>query len=94
MELIAFVIMSTSSSAIMVYNFYNNTLDEDSSKSLKVLGIIALILLIIGNIFYFISAYFSYRLFKLKFFEKLGSKVIVHSKIYYFNFRDLHVDSI
>jgi hypothetical protein len=72
--------MSTCSSALLIYNFFKYVLDNNDSTTYSVLGIISVVLLSIGNIIYFISAYFSYSYFELIFFEKLGAKVFLHSK--------------
>ena len=80
-ELFAFLLMSTISSALFIYNFYKYVIAKTNSDWYNAFGITSIVILSIGNIIYFISAYFSYEYFQLKFFEKLGAKVILHSKI-------------
>jgi len=75
--------MSTISTFLLIYNYYANVLGLDpnvvSNKSLfDVVAILAIIILVIGNITYFISAYFSYILFSEKKLERVGGKVIFH----------------
>jgi len=81
-ELIAFLIMSTISSCLLVYNFFTYVINSDAVKDEKglytVLGSICVSLLILGNISYFISAYFAYNHFELIFMEKFGAKEIYH----------------
>jgi len=36
-------------------------------------------ILLIGNVVYFVSAYYTYQLFEGKAIEKLGAKPIIHS---------------
>jgi len=43
-------------------------------------------ILVIGNIVYFVAAYYTYRLFEGKAIEKLGAKPAVHSKIIFYYF--------
>jgi hypothetical protein len=72
--------MSTCSSVLLIFNFFKYVISKNDSTAFTVLGIISIVLLSIGNVVYFISAYFSYSYFELVFFEKLGAKVILHSK--------------
>ena len=71
--------MSVTSSTLFIYNFFHYDLQRTDSNLFFYLGITGIVLLLIANIVYFISAYFSYGYFELKFFEKLGGKEILHS---------------
>lgn len=70
--------MSTCSSALFVFNFYYYVVLKSELPLYDAIGIIAIFFLTIGNIVYFISAYYAYGLFKIKFFEKIGAKQILH----------------
>jgi len=73
--------MSTCSSALCMINYYKYVITKSNSTLNTTFGIVSIVLLSIGNIIYFITAYFSYGYFQLKFFEKLGAKIILHSKL-------------
>jgi hypothetical protein len=73
--------MSVASSILFIYNFFHYDIDQSQSGLLFPFGVTGVVLLSIANIVYFISAYFSYGYFQLKFFEKLGAKEILHSNI-------------
>ena len=85
--------MSTCSSVLFIFNFYKNIIPKTDSTMYFVLGIVSIVFLSIVNIIYFISAYFSYGYFELKFFEKLGAKEILHRK-YKINFFNLLIIEI
>jgi len=92
-ELIAFLIMSTTSSTLSVLTmfylaFSNNSEEEKTSKTIYILGIVSGIILIIGNLVYFFTAYFSYEYFEEKFFEKLGARLKFHNMFYWVQFNN------
>jgi len=93
LELIAFLIMSTTSSVLSVLMIFNlattkNDEEETMNKAAFVLSIIAGVILILGNLVYFFTAYFSYDYFEEKFFEKLGAKLKYHKMFYWVQFNN------
>lgn len=71
--------MSVCSSIMLIYIYFSNVVLNSYSLAYTVLGIVSIVFLILGNFIYFIAAYYSYGFYQLKFFEKLGSKAILHS---------------
>jgi len=88
LELIAFLIMSTTSSVLSVIAIFYLSVSEggDEYASAYVIGIISCVILILGNIIYFFTAYFSYDYFEEKFIEKLGAKLKYHKMFYWVQF--------
>ena len=88
-ELIAFLFMSTISSITAVIMIFLFAIDSENkvfkiylnkSHGFFIFGIIAAIILILGNLIYFITGYFSYEYFEEIFISKLGAKLKFHSK--------------
>jgi len=95
LELIAFLIMSTTSSVLSVLMIFylskKPTEGEEGEGAMEtsyVLGIIAAVILILGNLVYFFTAYFSYDYFEEKFFEKLGAKLKYHKMFFWVQFNN------
>lgn len=80
--------MSTSSSALFIFNFYKYVIAKNEKVYYDVIGIVSIVLLSIGNIVYFVSAYYCYSYFQMKFFEKLGAKVILHRIFFWVQFNN------
>jgi hypothetical protein len=70
--------MSTISSVLLVVNYFIYIVSKNDTTAAYAGGIVAMIVLLIGNIVYFITAYYAYTIFEEKFFEKLGAKESMH----------------
>jgi hypothetical protein len=52
------------------------------------MGILSMIILSTANLLYFISAYYSYGVFRFRFFSKLGSRPAIHSMFTWVQFNN------
>jgi hypothetical protein len=80
--------MSTVSSVLLVINYYSFIVEAIDSEASRICGIIAIVILVIGNLIHFITAYFAYSVFQEKFFEKLGAKRLFHKMYKWMQFNN------
>jgi len=79
--------MATVSTIVSSVSFFF-LLNDEMNDFLHVLAIIFIVLLILGNIMYFFSAYFAYSIFEDKFFQRLGAKVKFHDMFKWVQFNN------